>query len=305
MTVDARTNWVYVSLGDSAVVQPTPSASASSEWDIAFNATAVMLNGGAAGPGGVTGACLCQNAGATSDEILAMTPQSEVTDFESVTTVPSGATFVPEELHPAIDPWFTGSGATAAADPNAVYLMRLDDSTSFAKIHVTNIENPSASSAGVVTLEYAVQADSTSAFGTVQTVDVDLTSGAQQVDLNSGATGESVAGWDLQLDGFTMRLNGGVSGPGDAAAAEATEDFADVTTAVTFGSAYRTDAFSGVFGESPWYRYNLAGDNQISPTFDVYLIRRGTVTYALQITNYYNQTGQARHVSFRFRRIGG
>jgi hypothetical protein len=157
----------------------------------------------------------------------------------------------------------------------------------------------------VVTIEYAVQADSNAAFGTVQTLDVDLTGGMQQVDLNTGTSGTSVADWDLELEGFDIRLNGGASGTGDAAASAASEPFGDVATAVTFGSAYRTDVFSGIFGASPWYRYNLAGDNRISPTFDVYLIDRGSVTYALQIVNYYGATGQPRQISFRFRRIDG
>lgn len=302
MTVDARTGWVYVSLSDSAVVQPS-NPTASSDWDIAFNATSVMLNGGQAGPGGVTGACICQNAGATSNEILAMTPDSELEAFEDLAAVPGGTVFISEELQPAIDGWRSGPGPSATAIPDAVFLVRLADSTSFAKLHVTEIANATLSTAGVVTLEYAVQADSNSAFGAVQTVDVDLTNGAQQVDLNTGTVGDAIAGWDLELDGFTITLNGGASGTGDAAAAAATEAFDDVTTAVTFGSAYRTDTFSGIFGEEPWYRYNLAGDNRISPTFDVYLVRRGSATYALQIINYYNATDQARHVTFRYRRI--
>lgn len=305
MTVDASTGWVFVSLADSAVVQATPSSSESEDWDIAFNATGVMLNGGVAGPGGVTGACLCQNAGATDAQILAMTPESELDAFEGVVSVPAGLTFVSEQLVTAVTGWFTGTGATAAADPGAVFLVRLADSTSFAKVHVTQLQNPSSVSAGIVTLEYAVQADSTADFGSIQTVDVDLSGGAQQVDLNAGTTGASVANWDLALDGFTIRLNGGVSGSGDAAAAVAGEPFGDVTTAVTFGSAYRGDTFAGIFGAERWYRYDLAGDNRISPTFDVYVLQRGSVAYALQIVNYYDATDKPRHISFRFRRIGG
>jgi hypothetical protein len=305
MTVDASSGWVFVSLADSAVVTPTPAPTASSAWDIAFNATSVMLNGGPAGPGGILGACLCQNAGATPTEILDMTPDSEAEAFDTLDAVPSSANFVTEQLVTAVGDWFTGAGTTAAADPDAVFLVRLADSTSFAKVHVTQLQNPSSGSAGIVTLEYAVQTDSTAAFGPVQTVDVDLTSGAQQVDLNGGTVGASVANWDLELEGFTIRLNGGASGSGDAAAAIAAEPFDDVTTAVTFGSAYRADAFTGIFGASPWYRYDLAGDRRISPTFDVYIIRRGTVAYALQIIDYYSATGAPRHISFRFRRIGG
>ena len=305
MTVDASAGWVYVSLADSAVVTPTPSASASSEWDIAFNVTNVMLNGGDAGPGGVTGACICQNAGATSAAVLAMTPASEESDFESVASVPAGASFTAEAFQPAIAGWYTGTGASATAAPGTAYLLRLADGESYAKVRVTSLQNPSSGSAGVVTLEYAVQADSTEAFGPTQTIDVDVSAGARQVDLNGGTEGAAVAGWDLELDGFTMRLNGGVSGTGHAAASAATEPFDDIQSAVLFASAYRTDGFAGAFTTNRWYRYNLAGDNRVSPTFDVYIIKRGTLTYALQIVNYYGATGQPRQISFRFRRIGG
>ena len=123
-TVDARNAWVYVSLADSAVVTPTPSATESAAWDIAFFSTNVTLNGGAAGPGGVTGACVCQNATATNAEILAMTPATELADFDAVTTVPAGVTFSADVLTPAITGWFTGAGAAAQADTTKHWLVR-------------------------------------------------------------------------------------------------------------------------------------------------------------------------------------
>ena len=41
------------------------SPATSTDWDLAFFATSVMLNGGEAGPAGVVGHCLCRNANAT------------------------------------------------------------------------------------------------------------------------------------------------------------------------------------------------------------------------------------------------
>src|SRR5687768_13917794 len=64
LTVDASTGWAYVSLAAGqalTVADPTSDPS----WDVAFNATRVMVSGGAAGPGGVASHCVCQNAGAT------------------------------------------------------------------------------------------------------------------------------------------------------------------------------------------------------------------------------------------------
>ena len=99
-------------------------------------------------------------------------------------------------------------------------------------------------------------------------------------------------------------MNGGVSGTGKGAAAAVAESFEQVVTAKTADQAYRADVYSGVFNTNRFYRYNIGGDNRISPTYDVYLLRRGTAIYKVQITNYYNATGQARHITFRYARIG-
>jgi hypothetical protein len=310
-TLDATSRWVYVSLADSAIVAPTPSANESSAWDIAFNATNVTLNGGAAGPGGVTGACVCQNAAATNAEILAMTPSSELADFDAVSSVPASLTFTNDVLTPAVSGWYTGSGSAAVADPTKSYLVRLSDSLSYAKVRVTRLESPSAISAGRVTLEYAVQPSATAAFGSVRTMTVDLTTtGAKSVDLNAGTLSNSATDWDLRLDGFTVRVNGGVSGAGKGAATPATDatggaEFDKIISAAIAPQSFRSDVYAGVFGTNRYYRYNITGNNRISPTFDVYLLKRGNVVYKLQILDYYNETGQPRFITFRYAQIAG
>jgi hypothetical protein len=149
-TVDASTSWAYISLADSAVVTPAPSAAESLGWDIGFSATNVAINTAA----GVTATCLCQNAGATNEQVLAMTAASEQADFDAVTSVPATATFA--------------------------------------------------------------------------------------------------------ADAFTT---------------------------------------------NKYFRYNILGDHRISPTFDVYLIKRGTAVYALQVIGYYDSTNKSRQVSFRYKQI--
>lgn len=302
-TVDARNAWVYVSLADSAVVTPTPSATESAAWDIAFFSTNVTLNGGAAGPGGVTGACLCQNAAATNAEILAMTPTTELADFESVTSVPVGTTFTADVLTPAITGWFTGTGAAAQADTTKHWFVRLADSTTFAVVRVKSITGATATSAGTVTVEYRYQGSTTAALSSAETIVVDLTTGAKRIDLNARTVTSDAAAWDLSLDGFTIRVNGGISGLGKAAAAVGTGGFGTVATAVTMANAYRQDTYAGIFGTNRYWKYNLAGDFRVSPTFDVYLLRRGTRTYKLQVINYYNESGVARFITFRWARL--
>lgn len=304
ITVIATSNWQFVSLADSALVTPTPSANASAAWDIAFLGTNVTLNGGDAGPGGVTAACLCQNASATNEQVLAMTAESEFTDFDTVTAVPAGLSFSSDVLTPAIVGWFSGAGAAAVADTAKTWLLRLSDSTSYAALRVKAIAAPTASHAGSVTLEYRLQANADAALGTPQEIVVDAgAAGGARIDLNTGATTTDDAAWDLHVQGFTIRVNGGISGSGKGGAATTATSFAELTTAVTNASAYRIDTYAGVFGTQRYYRYNILGDHRISPTFDVYFIRRGADTYKLQVTGYYSATGTARHITFRWAKL--
>lgn len=301
ITADASAGWAFARLDNQTVVPAAPNGSPPATWDVAFNATSVMLNGGAAGPGGVSGACVCQNASATDAQILAMTAESERADFDAVTSVASGAVFVQETLAPAISGWFAGAGTSATADASRTFIVRLADGTSFAKMRVTALQSPSATSAGRITIEYAVQAAGSGVFGAQQTLSVDVAGGARSVDLNTGTLSSNAAEWDLRLEGFTIRVNGGVSGSGQGAA---TPGSFTMTSANAFPpQAYRTDTYAGIFGAKRWYRYNLAGDNRISPTFDVYLLKRGNSAFKLQILNYYDAAGQPRRITFRYAQL--
>jgi hypothetical protein len=297
LTVDATDGWTYVSLAEEGTVAVTDPAT-STAWDLAFNATNVMVNGGAAGPAGVGGFCVCANAAATNDQVLAMTAESELDDFDAVEST-EGAAYVLDELVPAIAPWHDGEGASAVAD-GGTWLLRLRNGTSFAKLRVVSLTGPSATDAGELTVEYAVQTTAADAFGPTETVVLDAGAGAT-LDLIAG--GVDGAEWDIAVDGFTIRVNGGVSGTGQVAAAVSDVGFESVTTASTDPRAYRTDTFGGVFTDHPWYRYNLTGEHGIHPTYDVYLIRRGGETYKVQILDYYGPTGEPRQITMRYAQL--
>jgi hypothetical protein len=100
-----------------------------------------------------------------------------------------------------------------------------------------------------------------------------------------------------------IRLNGGVSGTGLAAATTTADDFAAVTTAAVDSRAFQQDGFAGVFASHPWYRYNLTGENIIHPTFDVFLVRRGDAVYKVQLTDYYGPAGEPRRITVRYARL--
>ena len=51
-------------------------------------------------------------------------------------------------------------------------------------------------------------------------------------------------------------------------------------------------------------RYNITGtDNQIWPTFNVYLVRRAGVLFKVQLVNYYGPTGATRQITLRYQRL--
>lgn len=310
LTVDASSDWAFVRLGEPAAQVAVSERATSQAWDMAFFSTSVMLNGGAAGPLGVEGYCICQNSGATNAQLLAMTPESELSDFEAVdaAAIPADAeAWSSDVLAPAIAGWYAYNPVahTVSADPSKVWKVRLAGS-GYAKFHVTNIENATRTTAGRVTIEYAVQSAAGAAMGETKTAVLDATSGAPvHFDFARGVAGDA-SDWDIALEGFEIRINGGVSGTGGAGAVLASQSFAEMTDA---GDApaqiYRGDAFGGVFDEHRWYRYNLTGSHDITPTYDVYLIRRGADVYKVQLTGYYGLDGESRQITFRYEKIGG
>ncbi|HEX5580261.1 MAG TPA: HmuY family protein [Gemmatimonadaceae bacterium] len=309
VTVDASKGWAYLSLESGTVVTPADPLR-SDEWDLAFNATNVRLNGGEGGPGGVGGFCLCQNSatGPSAEAVLAMTAESELADFTGVgaAAIPAAGSFVSDVLTPALDGWFSGAGASAAASDDAWHV-RLRDSVAHAKLRVVSLQSPTAASPGRVTLEFATQASATAPLGANRTLAVDVpASGAVRVDLAQGTTTTSTTAWDIELEGWTIRVNGGASGTGKAAVAETDVPFAEITDAfIGDARAYKTDTYAGIFAQAPWYRYNLRGDHGISPTFDVYLVRRGSRVYKVQLTDYYGPAGEPRRITLRYELIAG
>jgi hypothetical protein len=312
ITVDASAAYAYLALDTTAQVVTVSSPSTSTAWDMAFFATGVTLNGGASGPGGVSGYCLCHNESSTNAQVEAMTAANQAGGFDSVTTadIPAVATFTADALDPVINGWFSGSGAGATPVITRSFILRKapGGSVILAKLRVTQISGASAAAPGSVTFEYAIQPSSGAAFGSVQTKTVAVAAGTPlYFDLTAGAA-STVASWDIEFDGWAVRVNGGVSGTGGVSAVpDNATAFASIDAAYAASAppqAYRSDTFSGVFAQHPWYRYNITGsDNQIWPTYNVYLVRRGTAVYRVQLTGYYSAAGAPRNITIRYAKL--
>ncbi|MCU0616995.1 MAG: hypothetical protein MUD17_07945, partial [Gemmatimonadaceae bacterium] len=161
--VDASVNTAYVRLGDT-VRAVTPSAPATStEWDLSLFATTVALNSGAGGPGDVEAYCLCGNENVTNTQIQTLTAANQRAAFDAVTAaqIPADNQFSRESLIPRVTGWYTGSGASAAANPARTFVLlrtRVLPIPLYGKFRVTNISGATASTPGSVTIEYTMQA---------------------------------------------------------------------------------------------------------------------------------------------------
>lgn len=306
VTVDAATGWAYLSLTPDGPVPVTVSdASSSDQWDVAVFATSVMVNGGDAGPGGAEGFCVC-NGAMTEAEVVAATPGMGLERFQAVGTaaVPSAASaWIADELVPSFSDWWSydPTTRTVSAITGATWIVRTAEGH-WARVRVASITDPGRDHAGTVVLEYQLQEEAGGPLGALRSASLDGSGGVVSLDLESGAVGDP-AEWDLRLDGYTMRVNGGVSGTGGGGAARVLQTFDQVTNpSAVPPSVIRGDSFGGVFNgaeEERWYRYNLQGNNQIWPTYHVYLIRRGDTIHRVQLVGYYSADGTPRQVSVR------
>ena len=308
--IDASQGWAYIALGDEARKVTVTDPATSTEWDMAFYATSVMLNGGDAGPGGVVAYCVCANANLTDAQVGALKPEDGLAAFEAVTAedIPSDPdAWETDALVPALQGWYRYDFSTHTVSPNPdrVWKLRAADGQAYAKLHVIGIEGATQAVMGRVTIEYAVQPTKGATMGEAKTATVEVSPGARvYFSLTRGAVSDA-SDWDLLFEGWTIRLNGGASGSGAAGAVVVDEPFDGITDASDMGTLYRGDTYGGAFVAHPWYRYNITGsDHQIWPTYDVYLVKRGSEVYKVQLISYYEPTtARSRHVTMRYQRL--
>lgn len=311
LTVDASQSVAYVRLGTTAQLVSVSDPLTSTAWDLGLFATNVAVNGGSGGPAGVAVHCLCQNSTLSDAALKDLTPANQLPAFETVTAsaIPTESAFKGDELTPAINGWYSGAGASASAVPTRSWLLRRGTTAvTLGKFRVTAVQNASTGNAGQVTFEYALQGASGGAFGPSQSRTVDLRTGAVYFDLTAGVVSSASGAWDLRFNQFELRTNGGVSGPGSMSAlVDNGTPYADITAtyaATAPSNVFKRDAYSGVFVSQAWYRYNITGtDNQIWPTFNVYLVRRGSELYKIQLTGYYGTSGASRQIGIRYARL--
>ena len=320
--VNASTSPAYVTLGETAVATIlTGDPTASAAWDLAFTAEpAVSVNGGASGSGGVRAYCICQNASLTLAQVQALgaVTASDAFGAVSASSIGTDAQFQADVASQAISGWYDYNASTHVISANStVWGIRLaSTSGAYAKFHVSAIPSPAQASAGPVTIQWAIQASSTGALGADKQAIIDLSSGAKlYVNLTTGLTSSSSSSaWDIALQGYTITVNGGAGGSGNVGAVPLVPSsfyasYASIT-AIPIGAtgipstSFISDGAGGAFRANVPYRYDPVS-HQVYPTFDVYLVKRGTTVYKVQVISYYSTGGVFGYVTLRYARITG
>ncbi|MBI92354.1 MAG: hypothetical protein CME05_03970 [Gemmatimonadaceae bacterium] len=299
-------DFTYYSFATRDVVQLTDDEAAQSgAWDIAFKRSEIKLNGGISGPKGVVGVNLHGADGVVAEAA-----------FEAVDAnkLPGRGDFVADGPAYAMGDWYAYDAVShqISSSRNA-YQIRTADGQ-FGKIVVDAIEGGGREDAGQITFRW-VLADGVDLSGEPRQATVDVASGADvYFNLTSGkavspADPASSTEWDLHLTGYTIRVNGGISGPGEGGAFPAYQTgdtFDGITEAIGFG--YFTDkagsAFSSDSGE--WYNYDST-THFLSTRHHVYVIDTGEGLYKMQLLNFYQEIEGAPvsgYISFRWRLLG-
>lgn len=309
LDASSTADFTYFSLSDGQVVDVSD-AQASQDWDIAFQRFSAKLNGGVAGPAGVAGANLRNNADASAEQVLAFTAADGQAAFGAVTEADiSGAQFTTDGLiEDEGGSWFRFSPQVGnlVADPSAAWMVRGADG-SFGLFRVAELVMGGQIPASI-TVEIRHQ-PAGGTLGPVQAVEVDMTQGPGFVDLSSGGTvPPQGCNWDVALiPPFTIDLNGDCdagtfplgTGQDFTAVADASgaAEYGPYLAAISGAIPNTVDSAEGVF----WY--NIDSNQRMWPTYNVFLVRRGSAVYKVQVTDYYSTTGASGFPTLRYEQL--
>ncbi len=314
ITLDATAaeTFAYLTLaGDGSLVTPTDPA-ASTDWDMAFRRFTVRLNGGVSGPGSVGAVNLGNNANATAEEVTALTPDDGRAAFDAVTDadIPGAGSFLQDRLEPEPGAtWFRfdGRANTIVANHGAAWKLREGSGRGHALLRVVAIEMDGQRPVGL-TIEYRRQ-DPGASLGAPETLAFDLRRGPAFGGLVNGIVGNPAGcDWDLTFaPDFSVAVNadcGAGSFP-----LESTDDFMALQSA---DDAPEYAGFLSVIGgpfpatvsdASGTYWYDIQGNRRMWPTYNVFLVQTADAVYKVQITDYYNATGESGYPAVRFLRL--
>jgi hypothetical protein len=325
---DPTNKWTYVNFDSGQIVELTDAqADESTGWHMAFKRVGVRVNGGASGPGNVSAALIDAQSRFYNED-----GEPDVAEFSAATDINQYAaleqTVNTNELSFAVDSdkaaidgngldeqtswWlYNRSDNTVNANANVWTVVRGAGGETFAKVHVTNIDQAERQ----VSIEMFIQSTGSDAFSSnpvVWTAAIGGAGGALCYDFEETLEVDCVAQastWDLQVEvspegrSWEMWTNSGeVRGQGAQGSS-----FGPLTSNAQAGfnnaasvPTWFEDQTGGVFQSDSWYAYNLQENNRIWPNYRVYGIDTTIAKYKLQILGYYDETGLSGNISLRF-----
>lgn len=311
-SVDSTSNedFVYFRLDDLSEPVTISEPSTSTDWDIGFRRTGIILNGGASGSGEVAGAlAVAQDTFYDADgnpdanAFLNALPENEGQVAFSQAIDTATLTFVEDSNEsaiagyntPAAMGWYNYDMTThiVSANSDAHWIVRSAAGDSFAIINVTDL-----SSVGRVmdsiTLGFDIQAVGASAFSgsVIEKTFTGLSQGAVCYDFDADSTGDcSDSDWDLRIDpSFEIWLNSGVYGKQNGGSFGALDDMSAYSSGAQVPH-WSVDSTSGVFSQNLWYAYDLQGQHKLWPNYRVYVIKAADSFYKFQVQSYYDESG--------------
>lgn len=293
---------VYFSFESRALVPKT------GQWDIALRRYEVRVNGGVTGTGGVTGYGLGNNKAATNAQVLAFTNTNTLAAFDSIrdAQIPADSVFQADRLIANANA-FLNLGAGIPTANSAAYWKVRTASGGFALVRVTNI---TFSGRALTSVSFESRAQVGSTLGAPVAFTITTGSTPVAVNLASGtAVTASGCNWDLQITpaiyeiGVNTACNvgtyPGLATPGFAATTSAS----DAPSYAAYLSVLTGPIPSSIEDVGGPFRYDINGDQRLSPTFNTYLIRNGTKTYKMQVIGYYGAAGTGGFPTLRYARI--
>ena len=313
IAIDASSpiNFAYLNLADGALVAPSD-PSTDTNWHMGFRRFSIRLNGGVAGPGSTSGFSLENNRDMTAEQVVALTEQDGETAFQAVTEadIPASPSFTEDALAP--DPgasWFRFDFqmGSLVADPGAAWKVRESSGRGYAVFRVSMLEMEGQRPVGV-TVEFR-RHEPNGTLGAAETVAADLRRGPVFLSFADGpAMNPAGCGWDIGvIPDLSIQLNadcGAGTFPLDT-----TDDFTAIARAddaPDYGGFLST--ISGAFpatvdDASGFFWYNIQENSRMWPTYNVFLVQVDRQVYKVQVTNYYDATGNSGRPTLRYQRL--
>lgn len=316
IAIDATssTDFAYLDLDDLAVVAVADPGS-SPDWDLAIRRYEVRLNGGYTGSGDVSAALVIDHSAEDPATILGYTPANRLAEFEAIdaSDIPPGNAFSSGNLSGAENAWFKPAGQSLVANPDAAWKFR----TATGDHAVLRVAEIAMGQPGLVSFKVEYRMEVSGQLGALRSATVTPGSPANPTRISladGGATNADGCAWDLSIDsGLEVKLNDNGSCQAGSFPLFDDEEFEQVTSAADapefagYLSALSSPIANSVSAvDKPPFLYGIdpANPHRLTPSFNIYLIRRGNSVWKLQFTGYYNPVGgQSGFPTVRLARI--